>query len=327
MKKLNVVYSSDENYSKLVMTSMVSLLENNTQFDKINVYVISNGISQQSKELTVSLAEGTNAEVIFIDFAQIEDKIYTDGNYSVSSYARLFLTQIIDEDYVIYMDCDSIVTGSLMPLVEEDFDDYAVGGVLDIVNPFFKTALGLDEKSEYFNAGFLYINLDYWRKNDIENQMTNYLIQCGGSVPHHDQGCINAVLKGKIKRISPRYNLQCPMFEFTPRELKKIEPAFYDKQELDDAKNNPVFIHYTNGFYNRPWFRECSHPMVEDYRKYMKKVPDNSELKDIPLHKKAKLMRFIYNHFPFPIFNLYNSILTKRKAFILNRSYKKADKA
>ena len=178
MKKLNVVYSSDENYSKLVMTSMVSLIENNKEFDKINVYVISNGISPQSKELTVSLAEGTNAEVIFIDFAEIEDKIYTDGNYSVSSYARLFLTQIIDEDYVIYMDCDSIVTGSLMPLVEDDFDNYAVGGVLDIVNPFFKTALGLDEKSEYFNAGFLYINLDYWRKNDVENQMKNYLVQC-----------------------------------------------------------------------------------------------------------------------------------------------------
>lgn len=327
MKKLNVVYSSDENYSRLVMTSMISLIENNKEFDLINVYVISNEITEKSKAEIKNLSLNTNAVVSFINFSKIESNIYTDGKYSLSSYARLFLCDVISESYVVYMDCDSIITGSLLPLIEEDFESFAVGAVLDIVNPFYKTKLGLDKTDEYYNAGFLYINLDYWRKNGIEQKMKDYLKACNGSVAHHDQGCINAMLAGKIKKISPRYNLQCPMLEFKPKELKKMEPKFYSEKELESAKENPVFIHYTSGFYNRPWFKECSHPLVEDYRKYMAKLPNGAQLLDVKLHKKAKLMRFIYEKFPFPIFSLYNAILTKRKTFLLDKKYKKEEGA
>ena len=46
---LCVVYSSDNNYAQHVGVSMVSLFENNSEFNNIIVYLIENDISLENK--------------------------------------------------------------------------------------------------------------------------------------------------------------------------------------------------------------------------------------------------------------------------------------
>ena len=47
--KINVVYSTDENYARHCGVSIYSLFDNNKNVDEIDVYIISNALSKETK--------------------------------------------------------------------------------------------------------------------------------------------------------------------------------------------------------------------------------------------------------------------------------------
>lgn len=47
---MNVLYASDDKFSGILGTSLVSLMENNRDSSEINVFILDDGISQGNKE-------------------------------------------------------------------------------------------------------------------------------------------------------------------------------------------------------------------------------------------------------------------------------------
>ena len=92
--KLNVAYSSDNKYVKQLGISILSLLENNKKMKEINIYVIDNNIKQCNKNIIEDLVNKYDRRVIFLPFEKICDKLKTDNTFSVSSFARIFLSKI-----------------------------------------------------------------------------------------------------------------------------------------------------------------------------------------------------------------------------------------
>lgn len=299
--KLNVAYSTDENYVRHLGVSMTSLLENNKDFSEICVYIIESKISDKSKHIFQEIASDYGRNVKFISFDLLATNLRVDNTFSIMSYGRLFLGKLVDIDKIIYLDCDSIIDGSLFELWAQDISDYYIGGVQDTVNIFYLTSIGLDRSSKYINAGFLIINLRKWREDGLEEKFINFINKYNGSVPHHDQGTINGVCKEKILILEPRFNLQCPMFHYNSKQIKALDnlEQYYNQEQLDSAKNNPVFIHYTNGFFNRPWNKKCTHPLVNTYLKYLEMSPWNGLLLEAELCRNTKIMKFLYQNSPF----------------------------
>ena len=66
---LRVIYSSDDNYARHLGASVYSLLDCNRDFEKTEVYIIENNISDENKKKLAGVAEGfVNASVDFISF-------------------------------------------------------------------------------------------------------------------------------------------------------------------------------------------------------------------------------------------------------------------
>jgi len=77
--ELNVAYSSDENYFQHMKISIMSLLDNNREFSKVNIYVLSNGITEDSLQNLNHTIKQLNyeAELTIIDFTKILQRIHT----------------------------------------------------------------------------------------------------------------------------------------------------------------------------------------------------------------------------------------------------------
>ena len=300
---LNVVFASNNDYSSLLSTCLISLLENNKKdFDCINVFVLDDGISEENKQKIFSLAKNYSCKLTFIktDILNSNDKIMMpldkeDYGKSLTTYYRLFLSTLLpdDIDKVIYLDCDALVLGSYKELWKLDISDYYCAGVVDPTNDNILREYGFGGKDKYFNAGFLLVNLEMWRNNNIEEKFIEFLLENKSKFFLHDQGVINNVLRSKIKIVEPKYNLQL-YFQFFDYDLAMKymgrEHSYYTKEIVDESRNNPVFLHFCGGTQNRPWYNK-EHIYYNEFKKYSnmadcKNIYDNG----VTLSWKTKLL-------------------------------------
>ena len=70
-----------------------------------------------------------------------------------------------------------------------------------------------------FNSGVMLIDINNWRKQDIEKKLLQFIIDNKGTIQQGDQGVLNAILYDKIIVIDPKYNVVTIMFDFTYSEL------------------------------------------------------------------------------------------------------------
>lgn len=305
-QRLCVAYASDDNYAKYLGISMLSLFQANKDFGAIEVFVLDCGIGSANKEKLRSIAEEYHREIIFRPMEEAISSLELNmgsRKISIASYARLFLSSIIPEDYdkILYLDCDTIVRDSLAEFWNLDLKDYLVAGVRDIVDSFFLEKIGLAPDEYYVNAGVILINLAGWRQLQLEAQFMEFIRKFNGTVPHHDQGTINGVCRHKKYIVGPRYNATANIFSFTAKTIKRFYfmESFYSQEELDEAKANPAILHFTTGLVGRPWEENCTHPMQEEYLKAAKASPWKDE-PILPDSRKFVVKAFsaFFNHAP-----------------------------
>ena len=287
---MNIVLASDDNYVPLLTISIVSFLENNqNDFEEINVFIIKNTVNKY--DCNVSFVKSKNIENLSSKIVSLE----RDNIASFTTYSRLFIASLLpdDIDKIIYLDCDILIVDSVKQLWDEDISDYYCAGVLDCCNTTVQEMLGISEEDNYINAGALYINLKKWREDNVEENFIEFIMNNQNRYYQHDQGIINDTFKNKIKIISPKYNLQ-GYFQYMPYKISKkfsgIDYEYYSKGIVDDARQNPVFLHFCGANFFRPWQNE-KHPFVNVYKKYAK-LADCESVMESSANFNSKLRLF-----------------------------------
>mgnify|MGYP005803247495 CR=1 FL=1 len=318
---LIVLYSTDETYARHAATSIYTLLENNKSFEKIKIYIISNNLSSETKKKFLRIIEEFERELKFIDLKELLVDFEKNNDYPISSYARLLIENIILEDKILYIDCDTIVVNSLKDIWKIDLQENLIAGVQDALPSYLLSAINIEKNSQYINAGVLLINLKKWRDEKFKNQVYNFLKIKKGNVVHHDQGIINHICNGKIKILEPKYNVMPEIIMYNEKQIKKLYQLqnYYNDEELKDAKENPVIIHFISKFYNRPWNKKCTHPYKDNYLEALSKTGFSTKLENKDLSKKVKLRKFIYKMFPFEIYCTLEHLLNKRREKIVSK--------
>ncbi len=305
---LNCAYSFMDNYAQHAGLSILSLFENNKEADEINVYIIDNQIGAENHKKLESLAVEYNRRIVFISLDEISQKMNVSTNFCRSTYGKLFLAQIKDVDLMLTFDCDTIITGSLLELLDIDMTETLVAGVQDTVNPYFVYKIGLTNEDRYINCGgVILLNLKLWREMNIEQKCIDYVLSFDGNPPFVDQGTINHICKDRKKILPPQYNVINPMFMFPVDKIKRLfrMKTYYSQTEIDEAILHPKVIHYTGELYNRPWFLNCSHPLKQIYLDFLSKSPwKNNELQYRELSKNGKIQKWIYEKCPFFVYEL-----------------------
>lgn len=240
-----------------------------------------------------------------------------DDSISAASYYRLFLTNIEGIDRVIYLDCDGAVNGDLQPLWKIELGDCMLAGVQDAVSTYYRKAVGLEKEEVYINAGVLLMDLKKMRQFHWNEKVIDFIRRYQGVVPHHDQGVINGLARGKILLVPPKYNALDIYFKFSPEEMKRKNHLswIYNETEFEEARKKPIFIHFTAGWYGRVWDVKCIHPLKEIYYQMIDLAGYKRDeiLTDRPENKNLILMRKLYEIFPLWMMNCLEKMIEVKK--------------
>lgn len=175
---------------------------------------------------------------------------------------------------VIYFDCDSLIVDSIDDLWNININNYLCASVLDTTVTYFKNVIGLSDDNIYINAGMLLINIKRWREENLEDKFIDFLNDYYGKNIHHDQGIINGVLKNQILVIVPRFNLLGPFHGKDYAFVLKwfgVSYNYYSRDIIENAQNHPVFLHFSGGSIERPWFND-KHFYRELFDEYAKLI-------------------------------------------------------
>lgn len=271
------------------MCSMIISAYQNTISSKINVHVLHSDLDSEN-QLKIKNEFIRYKGRIDFHFYKVNELIFDNfpilnKHIKIQSYYRLALALVLPKSIskLLYIDSDMIIKDDLLTIWNEDISDYYLGAVVNLNNDAYRT-LGLDSLLEYFNAGFLLINLEKWRKDHIFDRFTEYVISEKEKIIFEDQDTLNGVLKGHWKKFHIKWNVQTSFFY-----SKKLFVEYFDQETYDICINSPSIIHYSGSI--KPWEIGCRHILSEEYYTYASQL---SWKEKFPIGKKIYVNKGVY---------------------------------
>lgn len=301
----HIAYSCNDKYVEQTMVSMVSVMENHINH-KIIFYLIEDGISSAGLQLIESLIAKYNQGLVIKKLDEmIGDNCINGGErHPKTIYAKIFLENVCDSDRILYLDSDTVINASLEDLWNMEMRDCYIAGVKMPYSDQKKKKLGLDVSDTYVCDGVLLINLDSWRKKNLKLECLDYIEANDGKPLMMSEGTVNYISKKHVKNLPPKYNLMSSMIMWNAREISELFDVsdYYSDQDLMEAREKPIIIHYLNELYIRPWFLNSDHPYKKKYLEYRVKAGCQEVLDVTELGKRTKVLKLLNRYMPFCVF-------------------------
>jgi lipopolysaccharide biosynthesis glycosyltransferase len=316
---MNVAYSSSNYYFKPTLVSVVSLLENSDSV--ANVYLLSSGVSESNKQRFISEVKLRNAAPHIVEVERVLQQKSEEfgfpvmrGNYS--TYARLFLAELVDADEVLLIDSDTLVVGDVGEIAHEVHAESVLLAARDFV---ISNKNSYHEDPDlaavpYFNMGILWVNLKVWREKNLAEYLKSaydpeYTLKIA------DQSIVNKYLHSYLAELSPRFNWYTYFrygFSYSFYKARHNDTKFISKEEFEGSRARPIILHFIGSWVERPWYRANICSNAEEYRDYWSRVFPHDDLFEVP----PLTIRSLYDHISYFVFNVFGV-----KAFFLFRYY------
>ncbi|MEE0085465.1 MAG: glycosyltransferase family 8 protein [Paludibacteraceae bacterium] len=276
---MTIVYTCDNNFVWIMGVSMVSLFENNRDMEHLDVYLLGDNVSAENVEILKSLAKPYEREVMVINVPDLKiPESLVKGRWPKSAFTRMYSGVLMPKEIrrILYLDCDTIVSGSIKALDDFDMGEYAIASVKDCVSSLYKKKIGIDKNDDYINAGVLLMDLDKMRDLGVSELMDKFIRAYKPLINYADQDVLNGMFKGKFGILPPEYDVMTQMCVYTyPQILQYRRPSnYYSQAEIENAQQTPIIIHYTTCMLNiRPWCANSKHPYCHLFEKYQKMTP------------------------------------------------------
>ena len=269
---MHIVFCLDNYYIPYCATTIASIIDNN-QAERITFHLFVDEITDANRVMMQEwFVKQDGKDILFYDLSEDDFKDFPVGNayINLTTYFRLVIQdKLPDIDKVIYLDCDTIVNGSLKELWNTEMGDYAVAGVRDRVNDSIRlyNRLRYPIHDGYINAGVLLINLKKWREIHVFDRAKEIAKAMPKALKNHDQDIINILFHDNKQILPFRYNLL--EYYLYVEEWLYLDRKYYP--EIIDACQNPAIIHFCMP--QKPWHYECINPFKDLYYKYRKMTP------------------------------------------------------
>ena len=230
-EKKAIVLGADNAYMNKVETTIKSLC---VHHDNLKFYVFNDDFPREWFQLMEKRLETLNSEIVNV---QIDSSILKDyrlpfEGLSYATFFRYFIPKYVSESRALYLDSDIIVRKPIDELWDLDLTDIPLAAVRD------------DFYTHIFNAGFLLINNDMWRAENVTQdliELTNQYHQ----TDFGDQGILNRLFENRWKELDSSYNFMVGMDTIAYFQNKN---DWYPHAELLEA--SAKMIHYTG---KKPW--------------------------------------------------------------------------
>lgn len=261
-KVIPCVFAADDNYAPFLVVCFNSLKAHmNPKYD-YKCYVLQTNISDKYKQMCYDMM-CDNLSIEFIDVTKkldaISDKLYLRDYYTNTTYYRFFIPGLFPQyKKALYLDCDMVFLDDVAKLYNTNLMNNLLGAVTedvmvceDVFGTYAEKAIGI-ERHRFFNAGMILMNLQQFRRLNIEDKFVNLLTQFKFTVTQ-DEDILNALCKDKVHYFHRGWN-KSPIKEddFDDTMLKivhykmSMKPWKYDGVLYGDyfwqyAKNTPLF--------------------------------------------------------------------------------------
>lgn len=286
---MNIVFSSDENYSVYLYVNIMSILKCNCN---VNFYILDLGISEVSRDKIVDLVRNNNSKIDFITINSEDFRFFpkTIKHISIATYARLKLGDYLPNlDKVIYLDVDTLTINSLYELWQTDLSGFAIGACFDSFIEYctndYKLNMGLSEEELYFNAGVLVIDLEKFKRRNVYSAAMEYLEKYP-DIKYQDQDIMNFIFKSDVMFLNSRFNFMPTL----KNRIKNREPLL----ELETLSSPISIVHYCSE--TKSWHKKCSHTKCNlflDLYESIKDKPEswNDKVENVNLFKRLSRLR------------------------------------
>ena len=234
MSTINVLYCFDNNFWRLAMVSIASLINTQKCPENVVFYCMVAPHTRGHRKITKLVSQAGGRVVWRV--VRLRENPYRGYDYSRWSpviFYRLFAYRVFPElDKILYLDSDTLICSDLTKLYDTDISKYAMGAVSDMalleksdknfmldrehVRFFMDTYLS---NKLYINSGVLLMNLSNMRAHESD------LLNVCAELKYPDQDILNIALNGRIRELPLKFNM---------------EPSVETKYKLE----SPVICHF-----------------------------------------------------------------------------------
>ena len=256
-RAVDIVFGVDAPFIPIMGICITSILKNNpAQIFSFHIFLDEIDALNEKKFAKLCTQYPTTQITLYFLPPDLYKNFYVEGNYSKAIFYRITAADFLSArlDKLIYMDADMLCLKPLNELLRLSIERYFLAAVVDKGEwiPLRKKELGLSANYRYFNSGFLYLNLEYWRRENFSAQILQVLSNGEYSFP--DQDAMNILADKKnypIRHISDRYN------------------HFFRVDGKEQPLRDDVVIEHFAGQL-KPWQQWCESPLKEIYKSYQK---------------------------------------------------------
>ena len=281
-KRMNVLFQCDDRYAAVTGVSLTSLLENNRGAEELHIYLISDRVSEENREKFRLLAQRYGRTIEFLDMSDSSERLEAAGAPkwcgSYAAYGRLFAVGQIEEelDRLLYLDSDTVVTADLSELYSMDLEGAVCAMAQDALCYALYKHIGHRRDEPYYNSGVILFDAAAWKRQGCEAAVFPFIASHGAQLNFPDQDTLNAILKGKIKRLDVKYNFFVQFLTLGIEENYYVysldkKPHYYSREEMTRAGRSAAIYHYSTG--EKPWLKDARCALAELWDRYLQLSP------------------------------------------------------
>ena len=265
-----IVFCFDEKCLLPASIAIKSLIDNKKENTEYKIFVLHNGISEENKNKFQKI---TSIEWIFVNDENFNGYPINDIWPEIVYYRLLIPDLIKNYDKIIYSDIDVLFKKDLTEIYNLDLEESYWAGVIAEKNDFDTQChkyFPENKNSHIYMSGFMLINAKKWRNANIFNKFIDNIKVFKDRLRFFDLDLLN-ITCNDIKSIPFNYCVLENIYHSKNITKAKEYPwltKVYSHDELIQAKNNPVIIHYA-GKNPKIWKRN-KYNMPRYYWKYIK---------------------------------------------------------
>lgn len=271
---VHIAFGINNAYARGMGVTVFSVLKNNPDL-AFHIHIFGSALDEISKSRLLELAANHPLAITCYVF---KESAFTAlplmGRYPQAIYYRLFTPYILSgvTSKLLYLDADTLCLGSYKELSEMDISPYTLAAVNDTQRARNKLCSQLSlTKGNYFNSGFLYINIPQWLEKNTTERIIRTLSLQESEFKFPDQDALNIVLEHEVLLLPKRYNFVCDII------LNKVGKRV-------DIPKDTILIHYTGKC--KPWHLWGMGELADIYDQYYAQSPWHAVPHDVPVSYK-----------------------------------------
>lgn len=252
--EIPIFFSTDDNYIPYLDVAIRSLIANASRQYRYRIIVLHTGLRADYMEL-VKRNEQDGFAIEFFDVKErlqaISHRFRNVYHFSVATYYRLFIASLFPQyNKVLYLDCDLVVLGDIAKLYHIPLGECILGAAPEqyVQNTaefrhYAREALGVDP-NHYVNAGVLLLDLEAFRRHNIEQAFIRLITEYDFDLLDPDQAYLNYLCRGRIRMLPNGWNKEpMPLPCEGPKNI--VHYALYKKPwQYDDVPDGEYFWYY-----------------------------------------------------------------------------------